>query len=281
MKRTGFALLALLMLAAAGCGDSPTGGKSAIQTDPVTVQNALPTTVGSTWTYALAGRVYADSINPANIYDTEGEVPGGLDLEAVIALAANHPRPTPLQLDNGTLDWSLDFTVPSGDTLGCLFGSMEDWPTRANYVYFGPGADQLWIGPDWLGYPPGGASTRFPLLEGGLQAGDTFTQNLGGDLALSVRVIGESTVSTPAGVFANALACFYYVDYGVVGVQDPQGGPEIVGYMRGLDYGTMYWVAGVGPVRVTYRSGMSIGDDGVDAGLREITVTLTSASALD
>ena len=70
-------------------------------------------------------------------------------------------------------------------------------------------------------------------------------------------------------------------DYGVVGVQDPQGGPEIVGYMRGLDYGTMYWVAGVGPVRVTYRSGMSIGDDGVDAGLREITVTLTSASALD
>lgn len=273
--------LALLLAGGLSCSDSPTGGTTAISSDPVTIANAMPTTVGSTWTYALSGRVYADDLNSAHIYETEAEVPPGLSLDAVIALAANHPRPTLLQLDTGTLDWSLSVAIPAGDTLGCLFDSVEDWPTRADYRYFGPGAEQIWIGPDWLGYPPNGPNERLPLLEGGLQAGDTFTQDLVGELQLFVRVLGEQAVSTPAGVYANALACFYYVDYGVLGLVDPEGGPEVVGYLRGFDYGTVHWVADLGPVRATYREGMTLGDDGVDAGLREITVSLTNSSLQD
>ena len=130
MKRTWLAVLAAMtLIGSVGCGDSPTGGNSAIETDPVTVLNAVPTDSGTTWSYALGATIWADELNASQIYATPDDVPPPLSLDEVIALARSQAQslPHPIEEDSGTLDWGVHSSIALGDTLYCTFDRNEDW----------------------------------------------------------------------------------------------------------------------------------------------------------
>ena len=119
------------------------------------------------------------------------------------------------------------------------------------------------------------------FLESDLAIGHEFTHqllpDLDDDIWLHARIIAQGTIVTPAGRFRKAVTCFYYIDYGVAGLTGD--GPDILGYMRMLDYGTVSFAPEIGPVRSYERKFVSVGDGGaLGPGIGDLTVSLTATS---
>jgi len=216
-------------------------------------------------------------------------------------LAGNKGYPQVIERHEGNVDWTVASAFQFGDTLHWLLdteddmypagrgtgllGGMEplsarDAGTRGTYwPLLGVGAYRLIFSSTSIGHPPSEFFDGWSLLAGELQVGDEFVSSPMADTFIHGRVIAEGLVITPAGIFPDALRVFYYFELPVYGVYDfPHPEPE--GYFRALEYGSIDWVAGVGPVRSTLRSMVTVGAT-VDQGVRETTATLTVATNLD
>lgn len=296
--------LVLALLGLACEKKSSTGGDfPSYSTDPVTLANAMPGEVGTSWSYEIEAELWRDEINPANIYDEREQAPDALTLDEVIAHAAAVGDLPALDADSGTLDWVVDFALATEDTLAWLMAGDVEWvtPGRASavlsdarsrlaprsgsredyYQYYGTlfvGASHVWRCASWLGYPESFNVEEFPFLTDELDPGDETSIELHSDIFLHFRVLGEQSVVTPAGIFRDALRLFYYFEYPVVGLYDIME-PEPLGYVRALDYGTLDWVAGIGPVKSTSRAMVTVGA-AVDEGMGASTAILTDATNL-
>jgi hypothetical protein len=98
---------------------------------------------------------------------------------------------------------------------------------------------------------------------------------LANDVFLYAQVIGWRSVGTDAGTFPHALEVAYLVDFGVSQATDQDGDP--LGYSRSYLYGTIDYVAGVGPVHSYERS--QIPFDFVHPGIGDLTVSLDGTTA--
>ncbi len=87
-------------------------------------------------------------------------------------------------------------------------------------------------------------------LTSALTTGSEFTlqlaRGLASDVFLHGRIMGQQTVATPAATYADALICFYALDYGVAEETDING--NSLGFYREFSYGTVAFVQNVGPV---------------------------------
>jgi hypothetical protein len=136
--------------------------------------------------------------------------------------------------------------VPSGG-LRFLFGGA--WrKTSSAILHYG----DLDTFPDW------------EYLRADLVPGAEFSRalipTLTDDVILHGRVVGRKTVVTPFGTFADAIECFYLVDYGVNALTDNQGQP--IGYVRDIACGTVSYVDSLGPVASSERAHLRVGRNG-------------------
>ncbi|MCP3975743.1 MAG: hypothetical protein GY720_14755, partial [bacterium] len=150
-----------------------------------------------------------------------------------------------------------------------------------SYDYYRPlfiGNPHVWRCASWLGYPASYMVEEFPFLNGDLEPGDETSLELSAGIYLHFRVLEERRTITPAAAFNNALRIFYYFEHPVTAFYDIYD-PEPIGYLRSLDYGTIDWVAGVGPVHSTYRAMVLVGPT-IDEGMGMTSAVLTDATNL-
>jgi len=130
---------------------------------------------------------------------------------------------------------------------------------------------------DWIGtYGDVDLLLAWKYLDGDLRRGHEFVHqlvpSLASDVYLRARVLGTSTVETPAGRYTNAIEVFYVIDYGVSEVTDESG--NSLGYSRSVGYGTIHFVPGVGPVASYERVFSTYGPNGLGAGYGEMQFRL-------
>jgi hypothetical protein len=91
---------------------------------------------------------------------------------------------------------------------------------------------------------------RWIFLTSTLSTGSEFEEQvaplLSPDIVLHGRILGQQSVTTPAGTYADALVCFYALDFGISDATDINGDP--LGHFRSFDYGVVAYVQDVGPV---------------------------------
>ncbi len=115
-------------------------------------------------------------------------------------------------------------------------------------------------------------------LSATLWTGSEFTLQLVPSLAdgiyLHGRILGRTSVTTPAATFTGALRCLYLVDFGLSSVTDPYG--SVIGFERTISFGTVDYVDGIGPVASTGRNLVFVGPGGrLSCGYGEDVATLT------
>jgi hypothetical protein len=132
---------------------------------------------------------------------------------------------------------------------------------------------------DWIGtYGELDRLLAWKYLTNDLRKGHEFEHQLVPSLASTVylraRVLGTTTLETPAGRYTNAIEVFYVIDYGWSTATDESG--NLLGYSRSVGYGSIHYAPGVGPIQSYERVLVNFGPNGLDAGYGEMQFRLRS-----
>ena len=145
----------------------------------------------------------------------------------------------------GALIRADSFEVLPGTLLFLSGGAWEKGMERI--VRYGP----LDLDPSWQ------------YLEANLRIGHEFSlqliKSLASDVFLHARMHRYLTVTTQAGVYANALEVVYLVDFGIAAILGGPGG-QPMGYARGFAVGTVVYSPSVGPIWSEERGIYFVGD---------------------
>jgi hypothetical protein len=130
---------------------------------------------------------------------------------------------------------------------------------------------------DWIGgYGDLDRNPSWIYLTADLDPGAEFTHQLlpavADDVFLHARILERQTIATPLGVFDNSVVCLYLVDYGVLSVTNEFGGVQ--GYVQSLSYGTVAYVAGIGPI-FSYERVLTSTGNPLPPGAGDLTLHLT------
>ncbi len=105
--------------------------------------------------------------------------------------------------------------------------------------------------------------TNWTYLTSDLHPGAEFSQvlqfNFDIDFILQGRIWRHLQYDLPDGSKANAVECFYLLDYGIQNLTDENG--ELVGYVRFNRYGVIIYAENVGPVYCHEQSGWTRSGD--------------------
>lgn len=302
-------LLALLVpaavpLALAACHDEESP-------DLIPLRDLWPDADGTVWTYEYEERRWEPATGP--LYPSPAQVPPPPTIAEVAALLDSHAEGTVTSTNVATYRLGFDglITTQSGavgrrvttevlpvapaardvflarlwmarpdlrERLRQEVPSIEEAVRRA--VDFKPLflSGYAWaITDDWIGgYGDLDLELSWKYLEAHPVPGREFSMqllpSLTDDVFLHARILPRQNLVTPAGVFRDAVVCLYLVDYGIGEVTDDRG--ILIGYLQHLSYGTVAYVAGVGPVHSYERPLLSTGDP-LPVGSGELTITLS------
>jgi hypothetical protein len=121
----------------------------------------------------------------------------------------------------------------------------------------------------------GDADTRlaWKFLDADVAPGSSFTYQLvpalADDVFLHALVVRHGQ-QLHLRSFGQEVQVIYLVDYGIAQATGPGGEP--LGFYRGIDYGSVVYAPGVGPVLASERFGASSDDPGAVSATNEITL---------
>lgn len=140
--------------------------------------------------------------------------------------------------------------------------------------------DYSWIRtPTWVGgYGDADTLPAWRYLENDLRPGHGFQFRLVPSLASDIWLLGRVhrvvTAAVPGGTVSNAIEVVYVIDYGVLAIASPNGGPTT--YARPFDFGRVVYAPGSGPVEVAEYRVAHVGGGPQDHGMQMLALAVAA-----